>query len=110
LDEERNKKIIKDRLNPIATRIVWDISDAIFEPIGIDLSAKENIERCVLDQILQSFPYGKITDEVLKLKEMFIKSIDVHAVDKFIEKILEGKKIQKEEEEEWIWDWRMARF
>ncbi len=109
LDEEKIRKIIKNKLNPVATRIVWDVKDNIIESTNIDVSSREIIERQVISQILQSFPYGEISDEVLRLKEMFIKSTDLHAVDKFIEKIVENKEISSEEEE-YVWDWRKARF
>ena len=90
VDEPKIKTMVKEVVNPLIVKIKWNITDEIFTPI-LDLSAKKSIEMQVIEQLLESFPYGKIVDEILRLKAILSKSYDLKSVDEFVESILNLK-------------------
>ena len=120
LDDLKLQKIVKEILNPLVVRVKWDIVDEMFEPI-LDLKAKKSIEAQVIEQLLDSFPYGNIAEEVLRLKTILSTSYDVKSVDTFIESILSRKlsrktskktnntdKVRKminKKDEDYEWEW-----
>jgi DNA repair exonuclease SbcCD nuclease subunit len=117
VSDEKLEKIVKEVFNPIVTRIHWEILDGVFEPITY---ARDPIERQVIEQLLESYGYGNIADEVLRLKSIFSSSFDIRSVDEFISQIIEkGEKREIEQAEERAgegaeegveeeWDWRKA--
>jgi DNA repair exonuclease SbcCD nuclease subunit len=105
VSDERLEKIVKEILNPVAVRIFWEIA-GVFNPVYIDTSSRDSIERHVIEQLLESHGYGNIAEEVLRLKSIFSSSFDLLSVDGFIESILESETDEEEKEE--VWDWRGA--
>jgi len=91
VNTEKLEKIAREVLDPAVVRIHWEITDGLYEPVGIDLSSRETIEKTVIEQLLESYNYGNIAEEVLRLKSIFSSSFDLQSVDNFIESILDGK-------------------
>jgi len=87
VDDVKLQRTIQELLNPLIVRLNWNVVDGIFEPI-LDLSVKKSLENQVIEQLLESYPYGKIADEVLRLKSIFSSSYDIKRVDGFVESIL----------------------
>ena len=87
VDDVKLQKIVQELLNPLIVRLNWNIVDGIFKPI-LDLSVKKGLENQVIEQLLESYPYGRIADEVLRLKSIFSSSFDIRRVDGFVESIL----------------------
>jgi len=90
LDENRLKKIVKEVFDPIVVRIRWDVKDGIYST-RISFDSRESIERSVIKQLLESYEYGDIVDEVLRLKSIFNRSFNVAMVDRLVEDIISGK-------------------
>jgi len=112
LDEERIKRIVRERLDPVVIRLRWDIVDRRFTA-KLNFENKESIERSVVEQLLKNYDYGNVVDEILRLKSIFCSNFRVDLVDGLVEDIL-GLKAEKVEvdkgvvEEEEVWDWRKA--
>ncbi|RLI70677.1 metallophosphoesterase, partial [Archaeoglobales archaeon] len=99
VDDIKLQKIVYEILNPLIVRLNWNIVDGIFEPI-LDLGVRKSLENQVIEQLLESYPYGKIADEVLRLKSIFSSSFDIKRVDGFVESILNLNQSQGVEEKE----------
>ena len=100
VSEENVKEVVKAVVDPLVMKISWEVAD-VFKPVVED---RENIERSVIEQLLQNYRYGNIAEEVLRLKSVFSSSFDIKSVDRFVESILEGSKegleeLEKEKEE-----------
>ncbi len=127
LGEEAVKEVVKE-IDPLVVKTSWSVSDGIFTPV---LDNRKDIEKGVIEQLVQNYGYGNIADEVLRLKSIFSSSFDIPSVDRFIESILEMRGGEKEEkkkskekrkrerksstteveverQEEEVWDWRRA--
>lgn len=126
LDEEEIRKLVLKHLNPLLVRIHWKVRDH-FRPSMLDTSTRESIERGVIEQLLESYSYGKIAQEVLKLKKLFSTSFELEKVDELVEDVLFHSKTESEadvkddvkaevkaeaasnpSQEEEEWDWRKA--
>lgn len=120
LDEDEVKAVLLRQVDPLLIRIHWDVRDH-FKPSMLDLSTKESIEKGVVEQLLDNYNYGKITNEILKLKKLFSSSFMLSEVDKLVEDILGSKEESevskpeteveidsKAEIEDEVWDWRRA--
>ncbi len=103
MDEDRIRKIVEDVFNPIVVRIRWEIEDGFFST-KLNIDSRESIEREVLRQILEGYGYGKIVDEVLRLKSIFCSNFKIAMVDRFVEDLIS----EIEDSEEEVWDWRRA--
>lgn len=79
---------IVNEFNPLVVRLKLDTGDT-FQPLSS--TDKESIEKNVVEQLLENYSYGNITDEVLRLKNIFSSSFDNQSVDQFIESILNNK-------------------
>jgi DNA repair exonuclease SbcCD nuclease subunit len=118
LDEDEIRTVLLRQVDPLLIRIHWNVRDH-FRPAMLDLSTKESIERSVVEQLLENYRYGKIANEVLKLKKLFSSSFEVSEIDKLVEDILNSKESETSEPElegdseeveevEEVWDWRRA--
>ncbi|MBO8182268.1 MAG: exonuclease SbcCD subunit D [Archaeoglobus sp.] len=87
LNEEEIKELVSKHLNPLLVRVHWSVRDH-FRPSMLDLTTKESIEKSVIEQLLENYRYGKIAQEVLRLKNLFSGSFDLEEVDKLVEDIL----------------------
>ncbi len=87
LDEERIKRILKERLNPIVIRLRWDIIDRHFTA-KLNFENRESIERSVVEHLLKGYDYGNITDEILRLRSIFCSNFRMDMVDGLVEDIL----------------------
>ncbi|AEA48103.1 metallophosphoesterase family protein [Archaeoglobus veneficus] len=94
--EEAVREIVKESLDPLVVRIQWNVATDIFRPV---LGDRENIEKSVIEQLLQSYSYGNIAEEVLRLKSIFSSSFDIHSVDRFIEHVLFESRTNEASEE-----------
>jgi len=126
IGKEEIEKIVKE-FRPLIVRLKLETGD-IFKPV---VSAKrDEIEKDVIEQLLDNYPYGNIADEVLRLKSIFSSSFELKSVDDFVESIVNRKEDEKEsridehiqdekleeksdeeqeqEEEQEEWDWRRA--
>ncbi|RLI86387.1 MAG: metallophosphoesterase [Archaeoglobales archaeon] len=92
VNEEKVREVVKAVVDPLVMKISWEVAD-IFKPVIED---RENIERCVIEQLLQNYRYGDIAEEVLRLKSVFSSSFDIKSVDRFVESILESKEEERE--------------
>lgn len=81
LSKEKIEKTIK-KYNPLIIRLNMDMNEA-FQPVSY--RNKDQIERNVIEQLLNSYNYEDIVDEVLRLKSIFLTSYDLESVDKFVE-------------------------
>ncbi len=90
LEEDEIKMLISEYFDPLLIRLHWNVRDH-FRPTMLDLSTKESIERSVVEQLLDNYDYGKIAQEVLKLKKLFSTSFDLRMVDKLIDDLLSEK-------------------
>jgi len=118
IKKEEIEKIVSE-FNPLIIRLKIE-SGNVFKPVTSD--KRDDVEKNVIEQLLESYPYGNIADEVLRLKSIFSSSFDLTSVDDFVESILtdkvkenktedektEKRKEEEEEEEEEEWDWRRA--
>jgi len=86
LSEDEIKSWVS-HLSPVVVKIRWEVFEDTFTPV---LSRKEDIETSVISQILESYGYSGICEEVIKLKNAFSTSFDLKKVDEFIEEILGG--------------------
>jgi len=93
LDEEVVKSYAS-HLSPLLVKVRWEVVDDSFRPLTLDIS-KESIELKILAQLLENYDYGKIEEEVVRLKNAFTMSFDVKRVDKFIDSLLFGKHLSK---------------
>lgn len=123
ISEDEIRKIITKHLNPLLIRIHWNVRD-VFKPVLPDSTSRDVIEREVISQLLENYPYDDISEEVLKLKRIFSSTFDLKQVDGMIEDIIKGgerkedksieivqKRGKTEKEEDWgeeEWDWRSA--
>jgi DNA repair exonuclease SbcCD nuclease subunit len=124
LSEERIKSYTS-HLSPIVVKLRWDTVDDTFKPLTSNLN-REDIELRVLAQLLESYPYGSIEEDVVRLKNGFSKSFDLKRIDDFVEDLLfnlqKGKvdenikhsdvsdsdvSVEIESTDE-VWDWRKA--
>jgi len=87
IDEVGMEEAVKRILNPLVVRMRFEGGDRIFQPVGID--SRESIERHVISQILQSYTYGEIADQVLRLKSLLLSGKSVADIDSFISEILD---------------------
>ena len=104
IDRDKIEKIAKDTLNPLVLRIEVDYTKGIAQALNLDLSSRIAVERDVISAILKGFGYEDISEEVIKLKELFISG-KINAVDSLIEDILSEKlkESRSASEEEWRW-------
>ncbi len=86
LDEEVVKSYAS-HLSPLLVKVRWEVTDDSFRPLTSDIS-KESIELKILAQLLENYDYGRIEEEVVKLKNAFSTSFDVKRVDEFIDSLL----------------------
>jgi len=83
--DEDAVKAFASHLSPIVVKLRWEVFDDSFTPI---ISKKEDIEGSVISQILESYDYGDICEEVIKLKNAFSTSFDLKKIDEFVEEVL----------------------
>ncbi len=89
LDEEVVKSYAS-HLSPLLVKVRWEVTDDSFRPLTSDVS-RESIELKILAQLLENYDYGRIEEEVVKLKNAFSTSFDVKRVDEFIDGLLFGR-------------------
>ena len=110
IDRDKVEKIAKEILNPLVLRLEVDYERGIVQALDLKISDKLSVERNVVKTLLKGFGYEDISEEIIKLKELFVSG-DTKAVDSLIEDILsekveEAKKIVKKSEEEQAEEWR----
>lgn len=117
LDRDRIEAIAGEVLEPLVLRVEVDYTRGILQAVNLSASGRREIERGVLSAILRGFGYEDISEEVLRLKDLFVEG-KVDAADEIITALLSEKveqaeaeirKIEEEledvqnEEEEWRW-------
>ncbi len=114
IDREKVEKMAKEILDPLILRIEVDYTSGILQAVNIDFSDKLKVERNVISSILKGMGYEDISEEVLRLRELFsvgkIDDADSLVTDILSEKMKDSiKETKKEEgaidedEEEWRW-------
>ncbi len=88
VDEIGMEEAVKRILNPLVVRMRFEGGDGVFQPVGID--SRESIERHVISQILQSYNYGEIADQILRLKSLLLSGKSVADIDSYISEILDS--------------------
>ncbi len=86
LNEEEVKSCFSD-LSPLLVRVKWEVYEDTFESI-VSFRDRKDIELSVISQLLESYPYGNIGEEVVMLKNAFASQFDNRKVDEFVERIL----------------------
>jgi hypothetical protein len=85
------EEAVKRILNPLVVRMRFEGGDRVFQPVGLD--SRESIEKHVLSQILESFDYGEIADQVFRLKSLLLLGKSVTDIDTLISEILEFESV-----------------
>ena len=116
IDREKVEKIAREIFEPLVLRVEVDYTSGILQAVNIDLSDRVKVERNVISSILKGMGYEDVSEEVLRLRELFssgnFDDADSLIGDILAEKIEEGIKearkesrieTQMDEEEEWRW-------
>ncbi len=109
IDRDKIEKIAKEVLDPLALRLEVDYERGIVQALDLNISDKLSIEKNVVKSLLKGFGYEDISEEIIKLKELFVlgntKAVNSLIEDILSEKIEEAKKVVKKEQAEDEWRW-----
>ncbi|WP_456369214.1 metallophosphoesterase family protein [Geoglobus sp.] len=117
VDREKIERVAREVLEPLVLRVEVDYSRGVLQAVNLSPSGRRGIELNVVSAILKGFGYEDISEEVLRLKELFIEG-RMDAVDDIVSMIVSEKledaekELKREEseqkeleddEEEWRW-------
>ncbi len=118
IDREKVEKIAREIFDPLVLRIEVNYSSGVLQAVNVDLSDRVRVERNVIASILKGMGYEDISEEILRLRELFsagsMDDADNLISDLILERIREGMRevekearieaqVEEEEEEEWRW-------
>jgi len=121
IDREKVEKIAREVFDPLVLRIEVNYSSGVLQAVNVDLSDRVRVERNVISSILRGMGYEDMSEEILRLRELFsagnMDDADSLIADLISEKIREGmEEVKKEakievqaEEDEEEWKWWEAR-
>ncbi len=122
IDREKVEKLAREIFDPLVLRIEVNYSSGVLQAVNVDLSDRIKVERNVISSILRGMGYEDISEEILRLRELFslgkMEDADELISDIISEKMKEavteiknefrdeghaGRDENQEDGEEWRW-------
>ena len=122
IDREKVEKLAREIFDPLVLRIQVNYASGVLQAINVNLSDRIRVERNVISSILKGMGYEDMSEEVLRLREIFsagnTEDADALISDILSEKMRDAlKEVKKEsqveddggrgesqeDEEEWRW-------
>lgn len=118
IDREKIEAMARDILEPLVLRVEVDYTRGVLQAVNLSPSGRFEIEKGVISSILKGFGYEDISEEVLRLKDLFVEG-RMEAADDIIGMLISEKvdnakeevqrieeefeEVEIDDEEEWRW-------
>ena len=122
IDREKVEKLAREIFDPLVLRIQVNYASGVLQAVNVNLSDRIRVERNVISSILKGMGYEDMSEEVLRLREIFSAG-NTEDADALISDILsekmrdalkevkkesqveddDGRGESQEDEEEWRW-------